>query len=150
MKFVQNYFTNLFREISYRSVIFRQFSLIHRQDPLLRKYIVLREELFHRHYFSFSGCAFGKFPERSGRDHILATAYMTIENVVLNLLRHIRPSRTSCSVCYLQIADEKQYDFFLHYLIILQRLDSLFQAQSGLPRRDLGRCPLSGAGDLPR
>ena len=35
---------------------------------------------------SCSGCAFGGFPGRSGRDHILATAYMTIENVVFSLL----------------------------------------------------------------
>ena len=65
------------------------------------------------------------------------TAYETFENVVITLF-------------YFEQGTDENYHDFLHYLIILQRLDSLFQAQSGLPRRDLGRCPLSGAGDLPR
>ena len=53
----------------------------------------------------FCGLRFRGFPGRSERDHILAAAYMTIENVeyfllayktivniVLSLLGHIRPS----------------------------------------------------------
>ena len=41
------------------------------------------------------------------------TAYETFENVVITLF-------------YEQGTDENYYDFFLHYFILLQRLDSLF------------------------
>ena len=57
-----------------------------------------------------------KLQDRGEHRARYASTYKTIENVVITLF-------------YEQGTDENYYDFFLHYIIHLQRLDSSFRAR---------------------